>query len=461
MEKLHTFLNALSDLVWGPYMLMLLVGTGCILSVMLRFINVRKLLPALKLIVASGRKSTEDGDISPFQALTTALSATVGTGNIAGVATAITLGGPGAIFWMWVCAFFGMATKYSEAVLAVKYRRHLPDGTICGGPMHYLTQGLGLKWLGFVFAFFGVLASFGIGNMVQANSVALALQEAFKVPRGLTGLVLAGLTALVIIGGIRRIGSVTSKIVPVMALFYFGFALFIIIANIAGIPAVLKLIFTHAFSPCAAGGGFLGATVAQAVRFGFARGVFSNEAGLGSSPIAHAAARTDSPVRQGLIAMTEVFIDTLVICSMTAFVILLAPDVWQSGLQSSALTSLAFQRFLPDVGAYIVSVGLCLFAYSTLIGWSYYGEECVEFLLGIQARVPYRILFCLLVIFGSVQEVKIVWTFSDVTNGAMAIPNLVGLLGLSYVVYRETMHYFSGGDKQDGAGPVHTAGAAD
>lgn len=450
METVQNFLTALSDLVWGPYMLILLVGTGCILSIMLRFINVRKLPAAIKLAFTPGSKTSGEGDISPFQALTTALSATVGTGNIAGVATAITLGGPGAIFWMWICAFFGMATKYSEVVLAVKYRRHLPDGTICGGPMHYLTQGLGLKWLGLLFSFFGVLASFGIGNMAQANSVALALHETFKVPPGVTGTVLAALTAMVIIGGIKRIGSFTSKIVPLMAVFYIGFAAFIIVANLEAIPSVLNLIVTHAFTPCAAGGGFLGATVAQAIRFGFARGVFSNEAGLGSSPIAHAAARTDSPVRQGMIAMVEVFIDTLVICSMTAFVILLSPDVWQSGLQSSSLTARAFETFLPGVGKYVVSIGLCLFAYSTLVGWSYYGEECIEFLLGIKARIPYRVVFCALVIVGALQEVKIVWTFSDVTNGAMAIPNLVGLLGLSYVVYQETVHYFSGEKKQRG-----------
>jgi alanine or glycine:cation symporter, AGCS family len=455
METVHTFLTTLSDLVWGPFMLMLLVGTGCILSIMLRFINVRKLMTALKLAFTPGSKTSGEGDISPFQALTTALSATVGTGNIAGVATAITLGGPGAIFWMWVCAFFGMATKYSEAVLAVKYRRHLSDGTMCGGPMHYLTQGLGLKWLGCVFAFFGVLASFGIGNMVQANSVALALQDAFSIPPGLTGLVLAALTALVIIGGIKRIGRVTSKVIPFMAVFYIGFALVIIIGNISGIPAVVKLIFTHAFTPCAAGGGFLGATVAQAIRFGFARGVFSNEAGLGSSPIAHAAARTDSPVRQGLIAMTEVFIDTILICSITAFVILLSPDVWQSGLQSSSITSSAFENFLPGIGKYVVAIGLCFFAYSTLIGWSYYGEECIEFLLGLKARIPYRVVFCALVVIGALQEVKIVWTFSDVTNGAMAIPNLVGLLGLSYVVYQETVKYFSGGEEQEGGCALH------
>ena len=442
METLDHALQTLSTFVWGPYMLMLLVGTGLVLTVILRFINIRKLFTALALIVKPQQKSVSEGDISPFQALTTALSATVGTGNIAGVATAITLGGPGAVFWMWICAFFGMATKYSEAVLAVKYRRHLPDGTISGGPMQYLTQGLGLRWLGIVFAACGTVASMGIGNMVQSNSVSLAIEEAFGMPRLFTGGILCALTALVIIGGIKRIGSVTAKVIPVMALFYVSFGLLIICLNISKLPYVIGLIFTHAFSPCAAGGGFAGAAVSQALRYGFARGVFSNEAGLGSAPIAHAAARTESPVRQGLISMTEVFIDTIIICSVTAFVILLSPQVWQSGLTSSTLTTHAFETFLPGIGKYVVSIGLCFFAYSTLIGWSYYGEECMEFLFGIRARAPYRLVFCALIIVGSYVKVTLVWNFSDTANGAMAIPNLVGLLGLSYVVYQETVRYF-------------------
>jgi AGCS family alanine or glycine:cation symporter len=418
------------------------VGTGVFLSVLLRFINVRKLLLGFKLVFGKQKLSDEEGDISPFQALTTALSATIGTGNIAGVATAIYMGGPGAVFWMWVCALFGMTTKFSEVLLAVKYRRHLEDGTISGGPMQYITQGLGLKWLGILFALFGSVAALGIGNMVQSNSVSLALHEAFDIPLLLTGVVLAVLTAMVIIGGIARIGKVTEKIVPLMALFYVGCSAFILITNMSSIPAVLRLIFTHAFSPCAAGGGFAGATVAQALRFGIARGVFSNEAGLGSAPIAHAAAKTKSPVRQGLISLTEVFLDTLVICSLTAFIILLSPEVWKSGLNSSALTTLAFETFLPGIGKYIITMGLVVFAYSTLIGLLYYGEECVEFILGIRARAPYRWIFCSLIVVGAYIKVSLVWDLSDAMNGAMILPNLIGILGLSSVVYRETSKYF-------------------
>ncbi len=442
MDTIDKTLQALSSFVWGPYMLMLLVGTGFILTVILKFINIKKLFFAVKLVFKKGNSQQAEGDISPFQALTTALSATIGTGNIAGVATAITLGGPGAVFWMWVCAFFGMATKYCEAVLAVKYRRHLEDGTISGGPMQYLTQGLGLRWLGMVFAVCGAMAAMGIGNMVQSNSVSLALKGAFGVPKLITGIMLCLLTALVIIGGIKRIGKVTEKVIPLMAIFYLGFGLLIILLNLSRIPYVLQTIVTYAFTPCAAGGGFAGAAVAQALRYGFARGIFSNEAGLGSAPIAHAAAKTNSPVQQGLIAMTGVFIDTIIICSMTAFIILLSPDVWQSGLTSSSLTTHAFETFLPGIGKYIVAIGLCFFAYSTLIGWSYYGEECIEFIFGIKARTPYRWVFCALIIVGSYVKVTLVWNFSDAMNGAMAIPNLVGLLGLSYVVYRETNQYF-------------------
>ena len=442
MDFLDNIFQTISGFVWGPFMLMLLVGTGILLTIILRFINLRKLFLAIRLVFKSGKQENADGDITSFQALTTALSATVGTGNIAGVATAITLGGPGAVFWMWVCAFFGMATKYSEAVLAVKYRRHLDDGTISGGPMMYLTRGLGLKWLGVVFSVCGVMASMGIGNMVQSNSVSLAMKEAFGIPLPATGIILSVLAGIVIIGGIKRIGSVTEKIIPVMAIFYVGFAMIIIIMNISRVPYVIDLIFTSAFTPCAAGGGFAGAAVAQAIRYGFARGIFSNEAGLGSAPIAHAAAKTDSPVQQGLISMVEVFIDTIIICSMTAFVILLSPDVWQCGLTSSTLTAHAFKTFLPGIGSYVVAITLSFFAYSTLIGWSYYGEECVEFLFGIKARAPYRWFFCGLIIVGACVKVTLVWNFSDAMNGLMAIPNLIGLLGLSYVVYQETVKYF-------------------
>lgn len=442
VEPLRQVMHVLNGFVWGPYMLGLLVGTGVFLTVVLRFINIRRLWYALRLVTRRGARDGVEGDISPFEALTTALSATVGTGNIAGVATAISLGGPGAVFWMWVCAFFGMATKYSETVLAVTYRRHLPDGTMCGGPMQYLSRGLGLRWLGSLFALCGAVAAMGIGDMVQSNSVALAMREAFGVRPQVTGVVLCLLTAAVIIGGIRRIGSVTATMVPVMGVFYLGFGLLILFLHAGQLPAVVQLIFSHAFTPCAAGGGFAGAAVSQALRYGIARGVFSNEAGLGSAPIAHAAARTDSPVSQGLISMTEVFIDTLVICSTTAFVILLSPEVWQSGLDSSRLTAHAFETFLPGLGSLVVALSLAVFAYSTLIGWSYYGEECIEYLLGMHARGPYRVAFCALIVVGALLKVDLVWNFSDTMNGCMAIPNLIGLLGLSGVVYRQTRSYF-------------------
>ncbi len=437
MEMLSQFLSRLNQFVWGPYMLALLVGTGMVLSLRLRFVQVRKLGAALRLVF-SRPESTGRGDISPIQALTTALSATIGTGNIAGVATAIFLGGPGAIFWMWVCAFFGMATKFSEAVLAILYRKALPDGTMQGGPMRYISEGLGWKWLGWLFALMGSIAAFGIGSAVQSNSVAISLDKTWEIPPIATGIVLAIMIAIVIIGGIKRIGKVTEKLVPVMGIFYVTAALVILILNIKYIPGAIALILTHAFTPVSAMGGFAGATVASAVRFGVARGVFSNESGLGSAPIAHAAARTNDPIRQGLIAMTGVFFDTIVICTMTALVIL-TTGVWTSGETSSALTQLAFETALPGIGSYVVTVGLAVFAYSTMIGWAYYGEECIVYILGLKARTPYRMIFCLVIALGSFLKVDLVWDFSDTMNGAMAIPNLIGLLGLSGVVAKKTL----------------------
>ncbi len=437
---ISSIMSAVNSFVWGPYMLAFLVGTGAYLTVRLRGIQFTRLPAALKLIFSCesrDRCARGQGDITPLQALTTALSATIGTGNIAGVATAIFLGGPGAVFWMWVCAVFGMATKFAEAVLAVKYRKILPDGTMQGGPMRYIADGLGLKWLGWFFAFMGCIAAFGIGSMVQSNSVAVALEHTFSVPPVATGIVMALMTGVVIIGGIRRIGKVTEKIVPLMGIFYVSGALVIIIMNFSHIPEALALIFQHAFTPASATGGFAGATVAAAIRFGVARGVFSNESGLGSAPIAHAAAKTNDPVRQGLIAMTGVFFDTIIVCSMTALVILLT-GAWQSGKTSSALTSLAFESALPGMGNLIVTIGLCVFAYSTMIGWAYYGEECIQYILGIRARMPYRYLFCAVIAIGAFQKVGFVWDFSDTMNGAMAIPNLVGLIGLSGVLVRET-----------------------
>lgn len=442
----NEMMSAVNSFVWGPYMLGLLVGTGAYLSFRLGFLQITKLPKALKLVFSKPKADKAEGDISPFQALTTALAATIGTGNIAGVATAIFLGGPGAIFWMWVCALFGMATKYAEAVLAVKYRKMLPDGTMQGGPMRYIAEGLGLKWLGWLFALMGSLAAFGIGSMVQSNSVALALETTANVPPVLTGIVLAILTGVVIIGGIKRIGKVTEKLVPVMGVLYVLAALVILVINIGEVPQAIGLIFSHAFAPASAAGGFAGAAVSAAIRFGVARGVFSNESGLGSAPIAHAAAKTNSPVRQGLIAMTGVFFDTIIVCSMTALVIL-STGAWTSGENSSALTSLAFETGLPGVGALIVTVGITVFAYSTMIGWAYYGEECIEYIFGLKARMPYRIVFCLVIAIGAFQKVGFVWDFSDTMNGAMAIPNLIGLLGLSGVVVKVTRDAFK--DEQE------------
>lgn len=417
-------------------MLLLLVGTGIYLSVRLKFIQFTRLPHALNLLFSHGRKQNGTGDISPAQALTTALAATIGTGNIAGVATAIYLGGPGAVFWMWICAVFGMATKFAEAVLAVKYRQMLPDGTMQGGPMRYISEGLGIKWLGWLFALMGSVAAFGIGSMVQSNSVAVALKQQWNVSEGLTGVVLAVMTGAVIIGGIKRIGKVTEKIVPLMSIFYILGAFAILCIYAGRIPEALLLILRHAFHPASAAGGFAGAAVSQAIRFGVARGVFSNEAGLGSAPIAHAAAKTRDPVRQGFIAMTGVFFDTIIICTMTALAIL-TTDAWKSGLTSSALTYLAFETGLPGTGGLVVTVGLAIFAYSTMIGWAYYGEECIEYIFGIGARMPYRFIFCLAIALGAFQKVDLVWNFSDTMNGAMAIPNLIGLIGLSGVLVRE------------------------
>lgn len=444
--NLSHIMSSVNAFVWGPVMLTLLVGTGVFLSLRLGFLQFFQLPRALKLVFSRQPDAAHAGDISPFQALTTALAATIGTGNIAGVATAIFLGGPGAIFWMWVCAVFGMATKYAEAVLAVRYRHLLPDGTMQGGPMRYIADGLGWKWLGWLFALFGALAAFGIGSMVQSNSVAVALERTWGVSPVATGIALALLTGIVIIGGIRRIGKVTEKLVPLMGVCYVVGALLILLLNAEKVPGAFALIFAHAFAPASAAGGFAGAAVASAVRFGVARGIFSNEAGLGSAPIAHAAARTSSPVRQGLVAMTGVFFDTIIVCTMTALVIL-ATGAWASGETSSALTYLAFQGGLPGPGGLIVTIGLAVFAYSTMIGWAYYGEECIEYLLGMKARTPYRYVFCLVVAVGAFQKVGFVWDFSDTMNGAMAIPNLIGLLGLSGVVAKVTREALSRPDE--------------
>jgi AGCS family alanine or glycine:cation symporter len=424
-------------------MLVLLVGTGVFYTFLLRGLQFRTLAHSLWLALVKRREDAPgaQGDISHFQALMTALAATVGTGNIAGVATAIAAGGPGALFWMWMTGLFGMATKYAEAVLAVKYRVTDRLGTMSGGPMYYLERGLGWKWLGVLFAIFGSIAAFGIGNMVQSNSVADALRsQPFNVSPWVTGAVLVAATGLVLLGGIRAIGRVSSVLVPVMILLYMAGGLLVLAINWRGLPDIAIFVLQDAFRPAAAIGGFAGATLRDGIRYGVARGVFSNESGLGSSPIAAAAAKTSDPVAQALVSMTQTFIDTIVVCSMTGFVII-ATGAWTSG---STLTTMAFNHGLPgNFGGAIVAVGLALFAYSTVIGWSYYGEKCIEYLLGERSIVPYRVLFTLMVGVGAVMRVDLVWQFADAMNGLMALPNLVALLLLHKVVAAESRRYLA------------------
>ncbi|MEP0828906.1 MAG: sodium:alanine symporter family protein [bacterium] len=442
-QQIIDFFGAVSNQVWGPPMLILIVGTGIYLTIRLRGLQFYGLWRSLKLAFVE-RKETQhsEGDISHFQALMTALAATVGTGNIAGVATAITLGGPGALFWMWVTGLVGMATKYSEAVLAVKYRVVDENGNMSGGPMYYISRGLGWKWLGILFAVFASIAAFGIGNMVQSNSVADAVASHFGISKWITGGVLAVATALVIIGGIKSIGRVTTLLVPFMIAVYGIGAIIIVIIKFSAIPEVFSMVFTNAFSSTAAAGGFAGATVMQGIRWGVARGVFSNESGLGSSPIAAAAAQTRDPVRQALVSMTQTFIDTIVVCSFTGFVIL-STGVWTNGQTGAPLTAAAFSAGLPGQwGGIIVALGLILFAYSTLIGWSYYGEKALEFLLGVKSIAPYRVMFCIFVWVGAVSKLELVWSIADVFNGLMALPNLIALLLLSGVIVNETKKYY-------------------
>jgi len=442
MSALSDFLNAASGIIWGPIMLVLLLGTGIFLTIGLKAIPWRHIGSGFQMLWR-GRVSQEEGDITPFQALMTALAATIGTGNIAGVATAIFLGGPGAVFWMWVTALVGMATKYSEAVLAVRFREVDARGNHVGGPMYYIKNGLGEKWhwLGTAFAIFGMIAAFGIGNMVQANSVADAMKTSFNIPDWQTGLVITIVTASVILGGIRRIATVAEKLVPVMAVAYVVGALVIIITHLSAVPAALGTIVSDAFTGTAATGGFAGAAVWAAIRFGVARGIFSNEAGLGSAPIAHAAARNKDPVRQGMVGMLGTFIDTIIICSMTALVIILT-GAWTSGDTGAALSTRAFETALPGIGGYMVSLGLVIFAFTTLLGWSYYGERCAEFLFGIKIILPYRLLWLVAIMVGALGKLGVIWLLADVLNGLMAIPNLVALIGLSPVIFQLTRRYF-------------------
>jgi AGCS family alanine or glycine:cation symporter len=440
-QTVEVFVADIGAFAWGPPMLIFLVGTGLWLTIALRGVQFRKLWFSLWLALVRRKEETDEpGDITHFQALMTALSATVGTGNIAGVATAIAAGGPGALFWMWVTGLVGMATKYAEAVLAVKYRITDEDGEMSGGPMYYISRGLGWRWLGTLFAVFAAIAAFGIGNMVQSNSVADAVEATFRVPFYITGIVLMILTALVVLGGIKSIGRVTGIVVPIMIVFYMGGTLVILVMYAARIPDALALVFTSAFSPTAAVGGFAGATVMLAIRMGVSRGIFSNESGLGSAPIAAAAAQTKHPVTQALVSMTQTFIDTIVVCTLTGLV-LIVTGAWKSGATGAELTTLAFQEGF-DGGKYIVTIGLMLFAYSTILGWCYYGEKSVEYLFSVNAVKPYRFLFVIFVGVGAVAKLDFVWSLSDTFNGLMAIPNLIGLLALTPVIVRETREYF-------------------
>jgi len=445
MPAIEAFMSQLNNLVWGPPMLIMILGVGLFLSLGLKLMPIFKLGAGFRLMW-QGRKPIGDdaeGDIPPFQALMTALSATVGTGNIAGVATAVFLGGPGALFWMWLTALVGMATKYSEAVLAVRFRETDERGVYMGGPMYYIRNGLGKNWawLGVLFAIFAAIAGFGIGNTVQANSVADVMEASFGVPHWVTGLVLMVLVGLVLIGGIKRIGQVASALVPLMAIFYLMAGLIVLAINAADLPAAFALVFKHAFSPIAAEGGFAGAAVWAALRFGVARGIFSNEAGLGSAPIAHASAKTNSPVNQGMVAMLGTFIDTIIICTITGMVIITS-GVWTSGVSGAELTSMAFESALPGVGNYVVAIALAVFAFTTTLGWSFYGERCMEFLFGARAVVPYRIAWILALPVGATLNLGFVWLVADTLNAMMALPNLIALLLLSPVVFRLTREHF-------------------
>jgi AGCS family alanine or glycine:cation symporter len=437
METFTTLLKSINSIVWGYPMLILIVGIGAFLTVGLYFMPLQKLGYGFRMLMRGRADTGAEGEISPFNALMTALSATIGTGNIAGVATAVSVGGPGAIFWMWITALLGMATKYAEAVLAVNYREVDENGDHVGGPMYFIKNGMGKNWawLGVLFAFFGAIAAFGIGNTVQSNSIAGILQKDYGIPEWISGVVLALFVGAVIIGGIKRIARVAGKLVPFMAVIYVVSGLIVIFMNIERVPAAFGEIFSQAFTGTAAAGGFIGMVVK-----GVARGVFSNEAGLGSAPIAHAAAKTDDPVRQGTIAMLGTFIDTIVICTISGLVIVLS-GLWTGELNGAPLTSAAFEQSLPNLGNHGVAIGLTLFAFTTMLGWAFYGEKCVEFLFGTKVIQPYRYLWIIAVFTGTVLSLDFVWLLADTLNAMMAIPNLIGLLLLSPVVFRITKEY--------------------
>lgn len=437
MEQFNQLINTVSGFVWGPIMLTLLVGTGILYTIRLAFLQFRLLPFALKQAFTSRDESDgHEGDVSHFGALMTALSATIGTGNIAGVATAVVLGGPGAIFWMWVTAIFGLATKYAEAILAVKYRIVNEKGEMSGGPMYYLERGCKMKWLAVLFAFFAIVASFGIGSSVQSNSVAASVQTSLNIDPWITGVVLTVLTAIVVLGGIKSISRAASIIVPIMAVVYVLGGLFIIFSNVDLLVPAIKSIISDAFTGEAVAGG----AVYAVIRYGVARGVFSNEAGMGSAPIAAAAAKTDHPGRQALISMTGTFLDTIVVCSITGIVLVMG-DMFIGGETGAALTTSTFEAMLPGLGGALVTFGLVFFAYSTILGWCYYGEKCATYLFGERALNIYRLVYVATVMMGTVLSLDLVWNLADTFNGLMAIPNLIGLIILSGVVVKETKDF--------------------
>lgn len=434
-------LKALDAFVWGPPLLILLVGTGIYLTIRLGLLQVARLPKAFQLIFT---KDKGHGDVSSFAALCTALAATVGTGNIIGVATAIKVGGPGALFWMWMAAFFGMATKYAEGLLAIKYRTKDANGAVAGGPMHYILLGMGEKWrpLAIFFALAGVLvALLGIGTFTQVNSITESIQNTAQVNPAITALILSIFVGIAVFGGLKSISKVSTAVVPFMAIVYILGTLTVILFNIEKIPATLALIFTSAFSPAAAVGGFAGASIRMAIQNGVARGVFSNESGLGSAPIAAAAAKTNEPVEQGLISMTGTFIDTLIICTLTGLTILVT-GVWSGDLNGVALTQSAFSTVFSYFGPALLTIFLVLFAFTTILGWNYYGERCFEFLFGVRYIWIYRLVFVSMVLLGGFIELDRVWIIADIVNALMALPNLIALLVLSPVVIAETKQYF-------------------
>ena len=453
VSVIQSVFETIDSFIWGPPLLILLVGTGIYLTIRLKLLQIFRLPLALKYVFGKSSREveeSEDGDVSSFAALCTALSATIGTGNIVGVATAIKVGGPGAMLWMWLAAFFGIATKYAEGLLAVKYRVTDENGEMCGGPMYYIQNGLGLKWVAKLFAFFVVgVAFFGIGTFGQVNSIAAAASN-FNIPKAATAVVITLLVALVTLGGIKRISKVAEKVVPFMAAAYVVGAVIVLLCNISAIPAAVGLIIKSAFNPEAVGGALAGTAITVAIRNGVARGVFSNESGLGSAPIAAAAAKTNSPAKQGLISMTGTFFDTIIICTMTGLVIVLTSGttgVFEVGaaIEGTGLTSAAFEAGLPIaiVGKYIVNIGLVFFAFTTILGWNYYGEKCIQYLFGTKSIMPYKLIYIVLVAIGPFLSLDLIFTIADIVNGCMAFPNLVGLIGLRKVVIKETEEYFA------------------